>query len=214
VLTNVARFAFRTTIALGLVLTVASAALAADAVPTVQVSGSILDTEGQPAVVESARVEERERPDSEAIVTPIDVGEDGTFTVALREWGTPEQPALARFQVVGPMGEPIVINDEGCTITKTPFGTLDLEIAGQVPTEPIVIVLDQFFEDGTCPPVTATPQPEEQAPQEQPAVTLPPTDSSGGASPALIGSWAAVLVLSGIGLLGLATLLMRRPGAG
>ena len=75
-----------------LALTVAVTVLAADAVPTVDVSGVVLDTEGQPAEVESARVVEFETPDSEA-VTAIDVAADGTFTVALREWGTPEAPA-------------------------------------------------------------------------------------------------------------------------
>jgi hypothetical protein len=213
VLRNVARFAIRATIALGLLLIVASVALAADAVPTVEVSGSVLDTDGQPAVVESARVEERETPDSEAVVTPIDVAEDGTFTVALREWGTPEAPAVATFFVFGPESEPVVVNEEGCTETTTPFGTIDVAIPGQVPTEPIVVVLDRELENGLCPAVTATPEPEQHAPQEQPAVTLPPTHSVGDGGPALLGSWAVVLVLGGVGLLGLATLLVRRSRA-
>ena len=126
-----------------LALTVALTVLAADAVPTVDVSGVVLDTEGQPAEVESARVEELETPDSEPIVTAIDVAADGTFTVALREWGTPEQPALARFVVFGPRGEPVVINDQGCTETDDAVRDARVPIPGAVPTEPLEIVLDQ-----------------------------------------------------------------------
>ena len=146
-----------------LALTVALTVLAADAVSTVDVSGVVLDTEGQPAEVETARVEELETPDSEPIVTPIDVAADGTFTVALQEWGTPEDPAVARFVVFGPRGEPVVVDEEGCTETTTPFGTLEVAIPGVVPTEPLEIVLDQTLIDGLCPAVTATPEPEAPA---------------------------------------------------
>ena len=107
------------------------------------VSGVVLDTEGQPAEVESARVEELETTDSEPIVTAFDVAADGTFTVALQEWGTPDAPALARFVFVGPRGEPVVIDEEGCTEQTTPWGTLEVPIPGVVPTEPVEIVLDQ-----------------------------------------------------------------------
>ena len=123
---NLLRTGLRVATAGWLVLAATGTALAADAVPTVDVSGVVLDTEGQPAEVDSARVEELETPDSEPIVTTIDVAADGSFTVALREWGTPEQPALARFVVFGPRGEPVVINDEGCTEQTTPWGTLEV----------------------------------------------------------------------------------------
>ena len=125
-----------------LALTLALTTFAADA-PTVEVTGVVLDTEGQPVAADTARVEEFETPDSQPIVTPIDVAADGTFTVALQEWGTPEEPALARFVVFGPQGEPVIINEEGCTEMNTPFGTLEVAIPGVVPTEPIDIVLDQ-----------------------------------------------------------------------
>ena len=206
----------RMTALAGLVLamTATATAFAADAVPTVEVSGVVLDTEGQPADVESARVDEFETPESEAIRTTIDVAADGTFTVNLREWGTAEQPAIARFAVFGPRGEPVVINEEGCTEQTTPFGTIDLEIAGAVPTEAIVITLDQSLIDGLCPPVTATPDPNPEAPDPEPdaqapAVTLPPTDSQPG-GPALTGSVAAALLLVGIALLGAALMAGRR----
>jgi len=207
------RIAVRSLSALaGLVLglTVALTALAADAVTTVEVSGVVLDTEGQPAEVDSARVEELETPDSEPIVTAIDVAADGTFTVALREWGTPEQPALARFDVRGPRGEPVVINEEGCTEQTTPWGTLEIEIPGVVPTEPIEIVLDQVLIDGLCPAVTATPEPAAPAPAV--TVTLPPTDSGGGslAQPGVSGAFAGILFLTGTAALALAALVRRR----
>ena len=192
-------------------LTVGLTAFAADAVPTVDVSGVVLDTEGQPAAVESARVEELETPDSEPIVTAIEVAADGTFMVALQEWGTPENPALARFVVYGPRGEPVVINDQGCTEQTTPFGTLEVPIPGAVPTEPLEIVLDQTVIDGLCPPVTATPKPEAPAPRA-PSVTLPPTDVGGtsGANSGLTGIYAGLLFLAGTTALALAALARRR----
>ena len=208
---NVLRTTLRLAAAGWLVVASAGVALAADAVPTVDVSGVVLDTEGQPAEVDSARVEELETPDSEPVVTAIDVAADGTFTVALREWGTPDAPALARFVVFGPRGEPVVINEEGCTEQTTPWGTLELPIPGVVPTEPVEVVLDQVLIDGLCPAVTATPEPEAPAPRG-PSVTLPPTDA-GGASrvvPALTGDVASVLVLAGIAAVALAALVRRR----
>jgi len=206
----------RTTALAGLVFTMTSTAtaFAADAVPTVEVSGVVLDTEGQPAEVESARVDEFETPESEAIRTTIDVAADGTFTVSLREWGTAEQPAIARFAVFGPRGEPVVINEEGCTEQTTPFGTIDVPIPGSVPTEPIEITLDQSLVDGLCPPATATPDPNPKAPDPEPdaqapAVTLPPTDAQPG-GPALAGSVPAALLLAGIALLGAGFVAARR----
>ena len=201
----------------GLVLAVAATAtvFAADAVPTVEVSGVVLDTEGQPAEVESARVDEFETPESEALRTTIDVAADGTFTVSLREWGTAEQPAIARFAVFGPRGEPVVINEEGCTEQTTPFGTIDVAIPGAVPVEPITITLDQELIDGLCPPATATPEPDAEVPDleapdvEAPTITLPPTDAQAG-SPALAASLAAALVFAGIALLAAGFAIARR----
>jgi hypothetical protein len=187
--------------------------LAADATPTVEVSGVVLDTEGQPAIVESARVDEFETPESEGIRTEIDVAADGTFSVSLREWGVPEQPAVARFAVFGVPGEPVVINEDGCTETTTPFGTIDVPIPGEVPTEPITIVMDQSVVDGLCPPVTATPEPEAPDPEPDvraPSVTLPPTDTQAGSGPALAGSVAAALLLAGIALVGAGFVAGRR----
>jgi hypothetical protein len=161
--------------------------------------------------VESARVEELETPDSEPIVTAIAVAADGTFTVALREWGTPDAPALARFVVFGPRGEPVVINEEGCTEQTTPWGTLELPIPGVVPTEPVEVVLDQVGIDGLCPAVTATPDREAPAPRG-PSVTLPPTDV-GGASSAqteVTGTFAGLLLLAGTAVLAVAAILRRR----
>jgi hypothetical protein len=196
---------------LWLTLAVALTVLAAEAVPTVDVSGVVLDTDGQPAEVDSARVEELETPDGEPIVTAIDVAADGTFTVALREWGTPDAPALARFVVFGPRGEPVVINEEGCTEQTTPWGTLELPIPGVMPTEPVEVVLDQVAIDGLCPAVTATPEPEAPAPRG-PSVTLPPTDAGGASrlAPGVTGVVASVLVLAGIAILALAAILRRR----
>ena len=207
---NVQRTALRL-VAVGWLLVAATGtAFAADAVPTVDVSGVVLDTEGQPAEVDSARVVEFETPDSEGITTIIDVADDGTFTVALRQWGTLEQPAVAEFFVSGPRGEPVVINDEGCTVATTPSGTLELAIPGQVPVEPVEIVLDQELIDGLCPPVTATPDPE-PAPRG-PSVTLPPTDAGGAsrAQPGVTGAFAGLLFLAGTAALALAALVRRR----
>jgi len=78
----------------------AGTVVAADAAPTVEVTGLVVDLEGQPVVdVESSRIVESETPESDPITTNFDVAADGTFTVALRAWGTPEVPARARFIV-------------------------------------------------------------------------------------------------------------------
>ena len=193
-----------------LAMTASVTAFAADAVPTVEVSGIVLDTEGQPAEVESARVDEFETPESEGIRTTFDVAADGTFTVALRQWGTLEQPAIARFAVFGPRGEPVVINEEGCTEQTTPFGTVDVPIPGEVPLDPVEIVLDQTLIDGLCPPVTATPDPEPEPDVQAPSVTLPPTDAQAGPTPALAGSVTAALLIAGLALLGVGSMLARR----
>ena len=145
------------------------------------------------------------------------MADDGTFTVALREWGTPEEPARAQFFVTGPRGEPVVINEEGCTETTSPSGTLEVAIPGVVPTEPVEIVLDQTVIDGLCPPVTATPEPEAPVASEAPAavITLPPTDA-GGASRAqtgpVTGIFAAFLFLAGSAALALAARAPPRDG--
>jgi hypothetical protein len=193
-----------------LALTASVTAFAADAVPTVDVSGIVLDTEGQPAEVESARVDEFETPESEGIRTTIDIAADGTFTVALRQWGTPEQPAIARFAVFGPRGEPVVVNEEGCTEQTTPFGTVDVAIPGEVPLDPVEIVLDQTLIDGLCPPVTATPDPEPEPDVQAPSVTLPPTDAHAGGTATVAGSVTAALLVAGLALLGVGSMLARR----
>ena len=198
----------RITALAGLVLamTASATAFAADAVPTVEVTGFV-DGEGQPVEVESAKLEEFETPDSEAIVTPIDVAEDGTFTVSLREWGTPEQPARARITAFAP---PESTEDEdGCVETIQLFGVYEINIPGQVPTDPIVLVYNQAARSVLCPPVTATPEPEPDEDVQAPTVTLPPTDAQRG-NPAIVGSAAAALVLVGFGLIGTGFVLVRR----
>ena len=189
-----------------LAMTATATAFAADAVPTVEVSGFV-DGEGQPVEVESAMLEEFETPDSEPIVTPIDVAEDGTFTVSLREWGTPEEPALMRITVFAP--PETTEDDEGCTETIQEFGVYELDIPGQVPTEPIVLVYNQARRSVLCPPVTATPEPDEDV--QAPAVTLPPTDSQ-ASGPAFAASLAAAMLLAGFALLGAGFVLARRGG--
>jgi hypothetical protein len=189
-----------------LVMTATATAFAADAVPTVEVSGYV-DGEGQPVEVESAMLEEFETPDSEPIVTPIDVAEDGTFTVSLREWGSPEQPARARITAFAP---PETTEDEdGCVESIQLFGVYEIDIAGEVPTDPIVIVYNQAARSVLCPPVTATPDPEPDEDVQAPAVTLPPTDAR-AATPALAASVAAALVFAGIALLGTGFAIARR----
>jgi len=210
---NALRTGLRLAAAGWLVLAATGTAFAADAVPTVDVSGVVLDTEGQPAVVVSARVVEFETPDSDGVTTVIDVADDGTFTVALREWGTLEAPARAQFFVEGPPGEPVIINEEGCTETTSPSGILEVEVPGQVPTEPLEVVLDQTVVNGLCPPATATPEPEAPTPApREPTVTLPPTDAGGasGSSQGLAGALATLLFLAGTAALALAALLRLR----
>jgi hypothetical protein len=200
-----------------LALTTSVTVLAADAVPTVEVTGFVVDLEGQSVVdVESSRIVESETPESDPITTNFEVAADGTFAVALREWGTPEVPAQARFIVYGPFSEPRVINDEGCTEMTQALGIIDLDIPGVVPTDPLVIVLDQTVVSGLCPPATATPDPEAEVPDVQaPTITLPPTDAQGSADPGLVGSLGSALLVGGVALIALASLLAvrkSRPG--
>ena len=197
-------------------LATAGTVVAADAVPTVEVTGLVVDLEGQPVVdVESARIVESETPESDPITTNFDVAADGTFTVALREWGTPEVPARARFIVYGPFSEPRVINDEGCTEMTQALGIIDLDIPGVVPTDPLVIELDQTVVSGLCPPATATPEPEPvaQVPDEGAPITLPPTDAQRASDPGLVGSLGSALLVGGMALIAVALLLLVRPPA-
>lgn len=194
----------------------AGTVVAADAVPTVEVTGLVVDLEGQPVVdVESSRIVESETPESDPITTNFDVAADGTFTVALREWGTPEVPARARFIVYGPFSEPRVINDEGCTEMTQALGIIDLNIPGVVPTEPLVIELDQTVVSGLCPPATATPEPEPivQIPDEAATFTLPPTDAQGATDPGIVAPLGSALLFAGLALVAAASLLVVRPPA-
>jgi hypothetical protein len=190
-----------------LVLAMAGTAVAADAVPTVEVSGFV-DGEGQPVEVESAKLEEFETPDSEPLVTPIEVADDGTFTVALRDWGTPEQPALARITVFAPPTEPVQ-NEDGCMESFQLFGVYELDIPGQVPTEQIVLVFNQATHSVACESDETAP-PDAQAP----SVTLPPTDGGQSAEPVQARSTAVILLVAGIALLVAASIVGRRRPLG
>jgi hypothetical protein len=194
----------------------AGTVVAADAAPTVEVTGLVVDLEGQPVVdVESSRIVESETPESDPITTNFDVAADGTFTVALRAWGTPEVPARARFIVYGPFSEPRVINDEGCTEMTQALGIIDLDIPGVVPTDPLVIELDQTVVSGLCPPATATPEPEPivQIPDEAATFTLPPTDAQGATDPGIVAPLGSALLFAGLALVAAASLLVVRPPA-
>lgn len=194
----------------------AGTVVAADAAPTVEVTGLVVDLEGQPVVdVESSRIVESETPESDPITTNFDVAADGTFTVALQAWGTPEVPARARFIVYGPFSEPRVINDEGCTEMTQALGIIDLDIPGVVPTDPLVIELDQTVVSGLCPPATATPEPEPivQIPDEAATFTLPPTDAQGATDPGIVAPLGSALLFAGLALVAAASLLVVRPPA-
>ena len=194
----------------------AGTVVAADAAPTVEVTGLVVDLEGQPVVdVESSRIVESETPESDPITTNFDVAADGTFTVALRAWGTPEVPARARFIVYGPFSEPRVINDEGCTEMTQALGIIDVDIPGVVPTDPLVIELDQTVVSGLCPPATATPEPEPivQIPDEAATFTLPPTDAQGATDPGIVAPLGSALLFAGLALVAAASLLVVRPPA-
>jgi hypothetical protein len=80
-----------------------------------------------------------------------------------------------------------------------------------VPTDPLVIVLDQTVVSGLCPPATATPEPEAQVPDvEAPTITLPPTDAQGATNPGLAGSLGSALLLAGVALILVASLRVAR----
>ena len=190
-------------VALFLTLLMPVVTAGADAVPTVDVSGIVVGIDGEPTVVEWAKVEEYESEDADAVVTEFDVADDGTFTVALREWGTAEAPARALLMAFGPAKEPVV-DEQGCTTITQPFGVVELTITGDVPTEPIEIVMDQQVEEGLCPPATATPQP------EAPSITLPPTDAAAVTSSAPPRATIDALLLVSIGLLAVASLARQR----
>jgi hypothetical protein len=177
----------------------AGVVLAADAVPTVEVTGTIVGTDGQPVEIELARLLEYETATSEPIVTPIIVAADGTFTVVLRAWGTPEEPARAVIEAYGVRAGPFTEGE--CQVWRTPFGTLELSIPGQVPAEPIEITVDRDVEDAICGGgLTATP------PR---TLTLPPTDlSPRGRHPST--SSAAMLAALFVGASAVALLGLRR----
>jgi hypothetical protein len=207
------RTLLRVVAACSMALATTGTVFAADAVPTVEVTGLIVDLDGQPVGdVESSRTVESETPESDPITTNFDVAADGTFTVALREWGTPEAPARARFIVYGPFSEPRVINDEGCTEMTQALGIIDLDIPGVVPTDLLVIEVDQTVVSGLCPPATATPEPVAQVPSEAATITLPPTDAQGASDPGLVGSLGSALLVAGVAFIAVASLLVvRRP---
>jgi hypothetical protein len=187
---------------LGLLL--ATTALGADAVPTVDVSGTVV-WQGEPVEIVSAELTERETPDSDPVTSTFTVAEDGTFTVSLRAWGTLEQPAEARIKVSGPSGSKV--SEDGCATSWATDGTAVLSIPGEVPTDPIAITMVEWS-IGAC---TSTPKPTVEPPA---ALTLPPTDSrlsaAGPPASSALGAWIVV----GIWLLALGLLVRwRRPTA-
>jgi hypothetical protein len=191
-------------------MSAAGGVVAAEDVTTVDVSGTIVGEDGLPIEITTARLYEFETEDSEPIVTDIEVAADGSFTVALRQWGTPEAPARATIWAYAVEEEP-VFDEKGCWTISTPYGSIDLEIPGAVPTDPLLIIVDRFAEQGLCPPVTATPAPETPDPVA-PGLTLPPTDAL--AQPTTPGSamfaWVSVGALFVGSFLGLALLPNRR----
>lgn len=187
--------------ATAIVLSLASTATAAEAVPTVEVSGTVVGPDGTVVPVKAAWLLEHEFEGAEGIRTDVVVAADGTFTVALRAWGTAEAPARARIVAEGHFGEEEV-DEQGCVIARAPVGSMAIEIPGVVPVDPIEVVMDDENVIGAC---TATPAPTpeaSEAPQapeapEAPGITLPPTDAS--ASPATQGAgiaWLGVLLLA------------------
>ena len=198
----------RTALAVAAVATLslggAGATLGADAIPTVEVSGTVLGLDGLPVELEEAYVLEYETAASEPIKTRIDVAEDGSFTVALREWGTAEEPARAQFHAY--TADLPVVEEDGCLVTRTPYGSVEIAVPGVVPVEPIAVVLDRHLESAICGGgLTATPHAPE--PEPVPGITLPPTDVAPGArpAPASVGAMAGVLV----GVFALALLSVR-----
>ena len=189
--------------ATAVVLSFATGVIAAEAVPTVEVPGTVLGLDGTVVPVKVAQLTEYEFPGAEAIRSDIAVAEDGTFTVALRAWGTPEAPARAEITAEGQPGDEEV-DEDGCVIVRWPIGSTTIDIPGVVPVDPIVVVMDQENLIGAC---TATPAPTPAAP-EAPGITLPPTD--GPASPTTEGTGMAWL---GLVLLVLSTMAvaLRRP---
>ena len=188
-----------------LALSLCSVVIAAEAVPTVEISGAVVGPDGAVVPVKGAKLYEWEFEGAELLVTDIVVAEDGTFSVALRVWGTPETPARARIVAEGSVVEEEV-SEDGCVVHRWPTGAITLEIPGVVPPDPVVIVMDDFNSIGAC---TATPAPTPTAPEAPPApgITLPPTDAS--AMPAVHGS-----AVAGLGLMLLAvgtTAVFLRP---
>ena len=187
--------------ATAIVLSIATGVIAAEAVPTVEVSGTVLGPEGTVVPVKVAQLTEYEFEGAEGVSTDISVAADGTFTVALRAWGTAEAPARARIFAEGQFGDE-EIDEDGCVIVRWPVGTATIDVPGVVPVDPIVVVMDQENLIGAC---TATPTPAAPA---APGITLPPTAAS--ASPTTPGAGMAWL---GLVLLAFSTaaVALRRP---
>lgn len=164
--------------ATAIVLSLASTAIAAEAVPTVEVSGTVVGPDGTVVPVKAAWLVEYEFEGAEPIRTDILVAEDGTFTVALRAWGTAEAAARAEISAEGHFGEEEV-DEQGCVIVRWPVGSTSIDIPGVVPADPIAVVMDEENLIGAC---TATPAPTPESPEaprtpEAPGITLPPTDA-------------------------------------
>jgi hypothetical protein len=202
---NVLRTGVRIVGALALIFAWTGVALGADAVSTVDVSGTVAGPDGGPIEVTEATLWEQETPDSESIKSDFDVADDGTFTVSLREWGTADQPALALIRIRGPETEETDVH--GCIVIRWPIGAVEVEIPGEVPTDPLTVVLDEMESIGAC---TATPEPDPGA-----LVTLPPTDTrgplAGGVRPAVPGTADILLVVAILVLACCSIVVARRP---
>lgn len=162
-------------------------------------SGSVVDSTGQPFAVEQARMT-MTGPDGGGLhAAQLEVTSDGSFAVALLPWGTAESPAQVTLAVTGAVNE-VVTNADGCSDQYAPVAeaTFDVALESGGEPEPVALVAEPVLIGTVCgteggPSVTLPPSavdPETPAPTAVPAV---PVAAGGDSTP-----WLPLLLLGAV----------------
>jgi hypothetical protein len=186
----VPRSALRIVASAAAIVLLALAALPVMAAGEPVLRGRILDADGNPFPVESARMTLIAPDGGGSVASKFEVAEDGSFEVALMPWGSVQAPAQVRIDVTGAVTS-VVVDDEGCSEQFAPLVQAVFPVAlesGSDP-EPVELIGREVPVGTVCGNVAA------------PGTTLPPTDVNPELLAAVTRQATVVAALGAIGFL-------------
>jgi hypothetical protein len=157
-------------------------ALAVDPVGSVAFAGMLVDEHDVPLGGVHLIVSEEAAPDGALAGFQATTADDGSFTVQLYPWGTPDAPASVAIRT--PPDQTVTREQNGCsqTVSVSVSDIRELALAGPAdPPKPIDLVATTAIRGEAC-GTTATPPPDSgtggaAGPTPRPRVTPPATDA-------------------------------------